>query len=165
LKSSGAPWEIGRCWRYPSEYRPQPVFATCGKTTKLVPEAAMRISLTMLVGLVCVGPLLLVHAQNKTKAPGAQDILAGTIAALETDGLLHAEQVDKTRTSIEQKASQKLNKRRSRQIYFVHVRLLDGAKIEAFAMRDNSSVVEESGLVIYVVSKVLQPDGKPEPQP
>jgi hypothetical protein len=125
----------------------------------------MRISLTMLVGLVCIGPLPLVHAQNITKAPGAQDILAGTIGALETEGLLHAEQVDKTKTLIEQKASQKLSKRRSRQIYFVQVFLRDGARIEAIAVRDNSSIVEESGLVIYVVSKVLQPDGKPVPQP
>src|SRR3954471_20479097 len=111
-------------------------------------EAAMRISLTMLVGLVFIGPLLLMHAQNKTKAPGAQDILAGTIGALETEGLLHAEQVDTAKTSIEQEASQKLNKRRSRQIYFVHVVLRDGAKIEAFAVRDNSPIVEESGLVV-----------------
>jgi hypothetical protein len=136
-----------------------------GEGDKVGAEAAMRISLTMLVGLVCIGPLLLVHAQNKTKAPGAQDILAGTIGALEAEGMLQAEQIDKTRTSIEQKASQKLSKRRSRQIYLVHVLLRDGAKIEAFAVKDNSPIVEESGLVIYVVSKVLQPDGKPVPQP
>jgi len=80
----------------------------------------MRIRSTSLAGLVCVGPLLL-HGQNKTKAPGAQDILAETIGALETEGLLHAEQVDKTKTSIKQEASQKLSKRRSRQVYFVRL--------------------------------------------
>ncbi|HXA84136.1 MAG TPA: hypothetical protein VNZ47_03610 [Candidatus Dormibacteraeota bacterium] len=125
----------------------------------------MRIGLTWLVGLICIGPLLQVHAQNKTKAPGAQDILAGTIGALETNGLLHVEQVDTAKTSIEQEASQKLSKHRSRQIYFVHVVLRDGAKIDAIAVRDNSPIAEESGLVVYVVSKVLQPDGKPVPQP
>jgi hypothetical protein len=143
----------------------QPVSPLWGKTRTSFAEVAMRIGLTWLVGLVCIGPLLLVHAQNKTKAPGAQDILAGTVGALETEGLLHAEQVDKSKTSIEQKASQKLSKRRSRQIFFVHIVLHDGAKTDAIAMRDNSSMVEESGLVIYVVSKVLQPDGKPVPQP
>ena len=81
----------------------------------------MRIRSTSLAGLVCVGPLLLLHGQNKTKAPGAQDILAETIRALETEGLLHAEQVDKTKTSIKQEASQKLSKRRSRQVYFVRL--------------------------------------------
>jgi hypothetical protein len=125
----------------------------------------MKMRLTLLVSFICIGPLALVNAQNRTKAPGAQDIIAGTIGALETEGLLHAEQVDKTQTWIEQKASQKLSKRRSRQIYFVEVFLRDGARIEAIAVRDNSSIEEESGLVIYVVSKILQPDGKPVPQP
>jgi hypothetical protein len=137
--------------------------SSTGQDDKVGAEVAMRIRLTLLVSLVCVGPLLLLHAQNKTKVPGAQDILAGTIAALETEGLLHAEQVDKTKTSIDQEASQKLSKRRSRQIYFVHVFLRDGARIDAFAVRDNSPIVEQSGLVVYVVSKVLQPDGKPVP--
>jgi high-affinity K+ transport system ATPase subunit B len=124
----------------------------------------MRISLTLLVSLVCIGPLVQMHAHNKTKAPGAQDILAGTRAALEIEGLLHAEQVD-TAKSIEQRASQKLSKRRSRQIYFVRVVLRDGANIDAIAVRDNSTITEESGLIVYVVSKVLQPDGKPVPHP
>lgn len=124
----------------------------------------MRIGLALLVSLVCICPLRLMHAQNKTKAPGAQDILAGTIRALETEGLLHDEQVDTAKTSIEQGASQKLSKRKSRQIYFVHVVLRDGANVEAIAMRDNSSIEEESGLTVYVVSKVLQPDGKPVPR-
>jgi hypothetical protein len=123
----------------------------------------MRIGLTWLVGLVCIGTLLPVYAHNKTKAPSAQEILEGTIGALETEGLLHAEQVDPAKTSIEQSASQKLSKRRSRQIYFVHVILRDGANIDAIAVRDNSSIVEQSGLIVYVVSKILQPDGKPLP--
>jgi len=125
----------------------------------------MRMGLALLVSLVCIGPLLLMHAQNKTKVPDSHDILAGTIGALETEGLLHAEQVDTTKTSIELGASQKLSKRKSRQIFFVHVVLRDSANIEAIAVGDNSSIAEESGLVVYVVAKVLQPDGKPVPQP
>jgi hypothetical protein len=125
----------------------------------------MKIGLTLSVILICIGPLVLVHAKNKTKAPGAQDILAGTIGALETEGLLHAEQVDAAKTSIEQLASQKLSKRRSRQTYLVHVVLRGGENIDAFAVRANSSIAEESGLIVYVVSKILQPDGKPVPQP
>lgn len=125
----------------------------------------MRIGLALLVSLVCMVPLQVMHAQNKTKAPGAQDILAGAIGALETEGLLQTKQVDTAKTSIELAASQKLSKRKSRQIYFVHVVLRDGANIEAIARRDNSSIEEESGLFVYVVAKVLQPDGKPVPQP
>jgi len=121
--------------------------------------------LALVVSLVCIGPLLLMHAQNKTKVPDAHDILAGTIGALETEGLLHAEQVDTAKTSIELGASQKLSKRKSRQIFFVHVILHDSTNIEAIAVGDNSSIAEESGLVVYVVAKVLQPDGKPVPQP
>ena len=121
--------------------------------------------LALVVSLVCIGPLLLMHAQNKTKVPDSHDILAGTIGALETEGLLHAEQVDTAKTSIELGASQKLSKRKSRQIFFVHVILHDSTNIEAIAVGDNSSIAEESGLVVYVVAKVLQPDGKPVPQP
>jgi len=113
--------------------------------------------------LVCIGPCTQVQGHAKVEIPNVHDILAGTIGALEAEGMLHAEQVDKTKIWIEQKASQKLSNRRSRQIYFVEVVLLDGTKIDAFAVRDNSPIVEQSGLVVYVVSKVLQPDGKPVP--
>lgn len=125
----------------------------------------MKLSLMFLVSLICICLLVQAHARDKAKDPGAHDILAGTIGALESEGLLHAEQIDAAKTSIEQLASQNLNKRRSRQTYLVHVVLRDSANIEAIAVRDNSSIAEESGLIVYVVSKVLQPDGKPVPQP
>jgi hypothetical protein len=123
----------------------------------------MRIALTWLVGLVCIGTLVPVYAHNNIKVPSAHEILEGTIGALETEGLFHAEQVDLAKTSIEQRASQKLSKHRSRQIYFVFVVLRDGANIDAIAVRDNSPIAEQSGLFVYVVSKILQPDGKPVP--
>jgi hypothetical protein len=122
----------------------------------------MRIGLTLLLSLVCISPLVQVQAE-KTKIPGAQDVLAGTIGALETEGLLHADRVDTAKTSIEQRASQKVSNRRSRQIYFVQVILRDGAEIDAFAVRDNSPIAEESGLIVYLISKILQPDGQPVP--
>jgi hypothetical protein len=77
--------------------------------------------------------------------------------------LVHADQVDPDRTWTGQLASQKLPKRRSRQIYYVEFFMRSGEKVNAIAVRDESPIVEESGLMVYVVSRVLQPDGKPVP--
>src|SRR5204863_418264 len=62
-----------------------------------------------------------------------------------------------------QVAAQKLSTRRLRQLYLVTFFLRNGEKAEAIAERDESPIDEESGLAVYVVSKVLQPDGKPVP--
>ena len=90
-------------------------------------------------------------------------VIAGTINALEAGGFLLREQLDPAKTWRTQLASQKLNKRRSRQIYFVQFSLRNGQTVEAIAVKDNSSIPEQSGLVVYTVSKILQPDGHPEP--
>ncbi len=50
-----------------------------------------------------------------------------------------------------------------RHVYLLAFSLDDGKKVEAIAQQDTSSTPEESGLVVYVISRILQPDGKPVP--
>jgi hypothetical protein len=92
-----------------------------------------------------------------------ESLVAGTLGALEAEGLIHAGQANPAKTWISQLTSQKLGSRRSRQIYFVQFLLSNGENVDAIAVRTKSPIPEESGLVVYVVSKVLQPDGKAVP--
>lgn len=121
----------------------------------------------LLVISVAVGVSAQHQRQYETKKDGDYgrdgSIIEGTLGALQTEGLIRTEQVDPAKTWIIQLASQKLSKRKSRQLYLVEFFLRSGQKVEAIARRDQSPIVEESGLVVYVVSKILQPDGVPVP--
>jgi hypothetical protein len=60
-------------------------------------------------------------------------------------------------------ASQKFGKSRKRRVYLIVFSLRDDQKIQVVAESDESPVPEQSGLFVYIVSKILQPDGKPVP--
>jgi hypothetical protein len=112
----------------------------------------------LLFFLIAIGASTQVQDGNKKKGAGDPkndgDVIAGTLGALQTEGLVHADQVDPDRTWTGQLASQKLPKRRSRQIYYVEFFMRSGEKVNAIAVRDESPIVEESGLMVYVVSRV-----------
>jgi hypothetical protein len=116
----------------------------------------MKYALTVLFLLAstCLG-------QVRDIAPDT--VIEGTLAALESDGLVHAKDVDQTKMWSKQIASQKVSRKESRKIFLVEFSLRNGETIEAIAKWDNSPMPERSGLVIYVISKTLQPDGVPTP--
>jgi hypothetical protein len=59
-----------------------------------------------------------------------------------------------------------LNKHFWNQVYFVQFKLRTGETVEAIASVTASWVRDgNSGPVVYFVSRVLQPEGKPEPAP
>jgi hypothetical protein len=130
-------------------------------------EATVRTILMLLLISVAVRASTPVQEQYERKGPGGsrQDaqIVAGTMDALQTEGLIHTEQVDAARTRMTRLSSQKLSHRRSRQIYYVQFFMRNGENVNAIAVRDESRIAEESGLVVYVVSKTLKPDGKAVP--
>lgn len=122
-------------------------------------KRAAKISMLVLTLLA-----LEVSAQEQHQSVGSHadsSIVTGTLAALQADGLIRAEQVD--RTWVAELASQKLDERRTRRIHLVTFTLRSGEEVEAIARSEQSPIVEQTGLVVYVISKVLQPDGKPVP--
>ncbi|MCU1284930.1 MAG: hypothetical protein JWO13_1280 [Acidobacteriales bacterium] len=92
-----------------------------------------------------------------------KELIAGTIGALKTGGLIQTEEVGQVKTTSRLLVSQKLSSRRSREMYLVSVFLPNGGKVDVIAQSDKSKIPEESGLVVFVISKVLQPDGKAVP--
>lgn len=87
-----------------------------------------------------------------------------TLLVLQDGGLVDAGQIDESGTQTEQLASEKVGKNLWNQIYFVRFKLRTGKAVEAIARVSASSVPDmRSGPVVYVVSKVLQPEGKPGP--
>lgn len=99
--------------------------------------------------------------------PGGPDpdrsIAAGTLFALQNEGIIHAGQGAAAKPWMRRLASQKLGDRKSRRVYLVVFSLPGGEDVAAIAVEDKSSIPEQSGLVVYAVSKILQPDGKPVP--
>ncbi len=121
----------------------------------------MRIILSFLLITSLTVPVFAQRQNQSGDADKRDSIAAGTSSALQNEGLIRAEEVVNTRVT--ELASQKLSAHRSRRIYLVTFTLRSGGKLEAIALVDKSPVVEQSGLVVYVVSKVLQPDGVPMP--
>jgi len=126
----------------------------------------MRIALKALFALAVFCLLAQCYGQRNNDVGSHEphaDLVRGTLGALETEGLLKVDEVDTSKTWTRQLAFQKLSKRRSRQIYLVMFSLRNGESVNAIAVQDESPIPEESGLVVYVLSRILQPDGKPVP--
>lgn len=100
------------------------------------------------------------HAQARKTAPDV--VIRGTLSALGSEGLVQTDDVDQSKTWSEEIASER-HKDTSRKIFFVNFRLRDGREIRAIADWHISKIPERSGLVVYVISQVLQEDGKPTP--
>jgi hypothetical protein len=89
-----------------------------------------------------------------------------TLHVLQDAGLVDATQIDPAATYSRRLASETLNKHFWNQVYFVQFKLRTGETVEAIASVTASSVRDgNSGPVVYFVSRVLQPEGKPEPAP
>lgn len=101
-------------------------------------------------------------AQAKTTAP--TEVIQGALKALQSEGLIHADDVDATKTWSEEIASQTVEQRDAlRKVYLLQFQSRRGEMIRAIAKWDTSPIPERSGLVIYVISQILQPDGIPTP--
>ena len=88
-----------------------------------------------------------------------------TLHVLQDGGLVDAGQIDESGTQTERLASEKVGKYLWNQIYFVRFKLRTGKTVEAIVRVSASSVADmTSGPVVYVVSKVLQPEGKEVPR-
>jgi hypothetical protein len=88
-----------------------------------------------------------------------------TLRVLQDAGLVDAGRVDSSGTPTVRLVSEKVGKNSWHQFYFVRFRLRTGNTVEAIAAIDASTVADmQSGPAVYVVSKVLNPDGKPLPQ-
>lgn len=87
-----------------------------------------------------------------------------TLRVLQDAGLIDAGQIDSSGTQTVRLGSEKVGKNLWHQFYFVRFRLRTGNTVEAIAVIDASTVADmRSGPAVYVVSKVLNPDGKPLP--
>jgi hypothetical protein len=129
--------------------------------------------MTKLKAVLCVSLMLCVPAVTQSGPGDSQGPdLSGswpttmTLGVLQHAGLLDAGQVDPTATYSRRLASEQLNKYIWKQVYFVQFKLRTGRAVEAVAVVTTSSVPDmNSGPVVYFVSRVLQPEGKPEPAP
>ena len=87
----------------------------------------------------------------------------GTLAVLKDAGLVDTGQIASTYTT--RLASEKENKYLWHQLYYVEFKLRTGATVQAIAAVDESPIADmRSGPAVYVVSKILQPEGKPTPE-
>lgn len=87
-----------------------------------------------------------------------------TLGVLQDAGLIDEGQIDRASTSTTRISSERVGKDLWHQAYFVRYKLKSGHTIQAIAMVDASPNTDmRSGPVVYVVSQVLQPEGKPEP--
>jgi hypothetical protein len=128
-------------------------------------EVTMKILLASLTVALALTALGQVHreAKNLSESDPDRSISTGTLSALQADGIIDAAKAVPTKTWMHQLAMQKLGEGRMRQMYLVMFSLSNGAEVQAIAQKDVSAVPEQSGLVVYVVSKILQPDGKAVP--
>jgi hypothetical protein len=108
-------------------------------------------------------------AQSKSEDNNGPDLSGGwptamTLDVLRQEGLIDAGQIDSTGTQTTRLASQKVGNDLWTQVYSVRFKLRTGKKVEAIAVVSASPVADmRSGPVVYVVSRVLNPEGKPEP--
>jgi len=87
-----------------------------------------------------------------------------TKTVLENEGVLHDADVDETGTWTRRLGSEQLSKYLWHQAYFVTFKLKSGNSVSAIAEIKYSTISDMNmGPIVYVVSKVLQPEGKPEP--
>ena len=87
-----------------------------------------------------------------------------TLAVLQHAGLADERLIDSSGTRTVRLASEKVGKNLWHQVYFVRFKLRTGGTVEAIAIIDDSTVADmRSGPAVYVVSKVLQPEGKATP--
>lgn len=107
------------------------------------------------------------QGRHETANPSGPDpnrsVAEQTLSALEAEGIIDPAKEATTQTWMRQLALQRLGKTRMRRIYLVMFSLGNGEKVQAVAETDESRIPEERGIVVYVVSKILQPDGKPVP--
>jgi hypothetical protein len=77
--------------------------------------------------------------------------------------LIHEGEVDSAATRTTRFASERVSKYLWHQVYMVRFELRSGEVVSAIASIDYSPIADMNmGPVVYVVSKVLQPEGKPE---
>lgn len=87
-----------------------------------------------------------------------------TLRVLQDAGLIDEGQIDRASTSTTRISSEQVGKNLWEQVYFVRYKLKSGRTIQAIAIVDASPNTDmKSGPVVYVVSQVLQPEGKPGP--
>jgi unsaturated rhamnogalacturonyl hydrolase len=89
---------------------------------------------------------------------------AMTLGVLQDDGLIPKGEIDPASVWTTRLASEPVGKDMWSQDYFVQVKLRSGDTVRAIAQINCSPLPDlNMGPVVYVVSKVLQPEGKPEP--
>ena len=125
----------------------------------------MRTILILLSISLATGAGAQVHPdRNDVGGPDPnRSVAAGTLLALEDEGIIEPAKAATVKIWMRQLASQEFGKGRVRRVYFIVFSVRDGQNVNAVAESDESPVSEQSGLIVYVVSKVLQPDGKAVP--
>ena len=87
-----------------------------------------------------------------------------TLAVLQDEGLVPKGEIAPASISTTRLASERVGKFMWNQVYMVQIKLRSGESVQAIARVDYSTVPDMNmGPIVYVVSKVLHPDGKPEP--
>lgn len=124
---------------------------------------AILILLSVSVATCAVGQVR--HETDDLTGPDPnRSVAMGTLLALEADGIVDNKKISMTHTWMRELAQQKLSNSKMRRVYLVVFSLSNGEKVQAVAQQNESAIPEQSGLIVYVVSKVLQPDGKPVPR-
>lgn len=122
-----------------------------------------------LVCIVCIVLCATGLGQSRSKDKLGPDLSGSwpttmTMRVLAGEGLFNQNDVDQTATRTRRLASERLSKYMWHQLYFVTFKLRSGEEISAIADIDYSPIPDMNmGPVVYAVSKVLQPEGKPEP--
>jgi hypothetical protein len=108
-------------------------------------------------------------AQNKFRDDKGPDLRGKwptimTLYVLQDAGLLDSKLIDPSRTETTLLGSETVGKNLWNQFYFVSFRMRNGSTVQAIA-RVNASPIKDmrSGPVVYVISKILNPEGKPLP--
>jgi hypothetical protein len=87
-----------------------------------------------------------------------------TLGVLQHARLIDEGQIDRASTSTMRISSERVGRNLWHQAYFVRYKLKIGRTIQAIAVVDASPIADmRSGPIVYVISQVLQPEGKPEP--
>jgi unsaturated rhamnogalacturonyl hydrolase len=87
-----------------------------------------------------------------------------TVAVLQDEGLVPKGFIDPALISKTRLASELVGEDLWNQIYIVRIKQVSGESVQAIANINCSSIQDMNmGPVVYLVSKVLQPEGKPEP--
>ena len=124
--------------------------------------------MTRLGTVMCIVLMLCAPAATQSNSDDRGPDLSGswpttmTLEVLKEAGLVDAGQIDSTWT--DRLASERSHKHVWHQLYLVQFKMHTGSTVEAIAVIEESTMADmRSGPVVYVVSKVLQPEGKAEP--